>query len=70
MYAEGHRDANDTILSLALVLRVPLEEIAAIKSAIQERGGTIVYQRVAAVRLYITDEPPEHLRDDRNGNGH
>jgi len=67
MYQERRdRDTSDTIVSAAFVLRAPLEEIVAIKSAIEERGARIVYQKISVERLFISTEPPANYRGERN----
>jgi hypothetical protein len=62
------RDIDETTVSAAFVLRGPLEDISAIKSAIEERGWRIVFQKISAGKLYICTEPPANFRE-RNGNG-
>jgi len=63
------REVDETTVTAALVLRVPLEEIPSIKSVIEERGGHIVFQKISVEHLYISTEPPANFRGNRNTNG-
>jgi len=50
-------DADETIVTFALVLRMPLENIPGLKLILREDSSIkIVYQKVAAKELYITEE--------------
>lgn len=57
---EEQPEPDTTLVTVALVLRTPLDVVSRLKKSIQEfRMTKIVYQRMSAGHLKIVDAPQE-----------
>ena len=55
------RQTIETMISYGMVLRVPIERVPELKSAVLGVGAEIVYQRVSVERLEIHEVPRRGL---------